>query len=326
MVLPIILGALALGAGGFGVKKGLEGADALSKAQKRIKRAREKCERGRKKFESRVKYVNEEASKYGILQEGIREEVFTRIAALIVEIGRKAKVDIYEILEGIKVKIPSVRAGGSHELKAENVLNGLLTAAGASVVASAATTGAVTMFATASTGAAISGLSGAAANSALLAALGGGSLAAGGGGMALGSLVLGGMTFAPILAVGGLAVAVEGEKAITKATELECEADKALAEMDLREKVLEGIVQRLKELSRLLCNLKEQAVERLAQLEEMVTTNLFDHTSDEHMEQLRALLLIISSIACIMKTPVLGEDGSLNPEIDVVIKNAQSQQ
>ena len=80
------------------------------------------------------------------------------------------------------------------------------------------------------------------------------------------------------------------------------------------------------ELSRLLCNLKEQAVERLAQLEEMVTTNLFDHTSDEHMEQLRALLLIISSIACIMKTPVLGEDGSLNPEIDVVIKNAQSQQ
>ena len=291
MVLPIILGALALGAGGFGVKKGLEGADALSKAQKRIKRAREKCERGRKKFESRVKYVNEEASKYGILQEGIREEVFTRIAALIVEIGRKAKVDIYEILEGIKVKIPSVRAGGSHELKAENVLNGLLTAAGASVVASAATTGAVTRFATASTGAAISGLSGAAANSALLAALGGGSLAAGGGGMALGSLVLGGMTFAPILAVGGLAVAVEGEKA-----------------------------------SRLLCNLKEQAVERLAQLEEMVTTNLFDHTSDEHMEQLRALLLIISSIACIMKTPVLGEDGSLNPEIDVVIKNAQSPQ
>ena len=182
MVLPIILGALALGAGGFGVKKGLEGADALSKAQKRIKRAQEKYERGRKKFESRVKYVNEEASKYGILQEGIREEVFTRIAALIVEIGRKAKVDIYEILEGIKVKIPSV-AGGSYELKAENVLNGLLTAAGASVVASAATTGAVTMFATASTGAAISGLSGAAANSALLVALGGGSLAAGGGGL-----------------------------------------------------------------------------------------------------------------------------------------------
>ena len=325
MVLPIILGALALGAGGFGVKKGLEGADALSKAQKRIKRAQEKYERGKKKFESRVKYVNEEASKYGILQEGIREEVFTRIAALIVEIGRKAKVDIYEILEGVKVKIPSV-AGGSYELKAENVLNGLLTAAGASVVASAATTGAVTMFATASTGAAISGLSGAAANSALLAALGGGSLAAGGGGMALGSLVLGGMTFAPILAVGGLAVAVEGEKAITKATELECEADKALAEMDLREKVLEAIIQRLNELSRLLCNLKEQAVERLVQLEEMVTDNLFDHTRDEHMEQLRALLLIISSIACIMKTPVLGEDGSLNPEIDVVIKNAQRQQ
>ena len=166
MVLPIILGALALGAGGFGVTKGLEGADALSKAQGKIKRAQEKYERGKRKLDSRVGYVNDEASKYGGLQQEIKEDVFVRVAALIVEIGRKAKVDLYEILEGIEVKIPSVNAGGSHEVKAENVLNGLLTAAGASAVASAATTGAVTMFATAGTGAAISGLSGAAANSA----------------------------------------------------------------------------------------------------------------------------------------------------------------
>ena len=325
MVLPIILGALALGAGGFGVTKGLEGADALSKAQGKIKRAQEKYERGKRKLDSRVGYVNDEASKYGGLQQEIKEDVFVRVAALIVEIGRKAKVDLYEILEGIEVKIPSVNAGGSHEVKAENVLNGLLTAAGASAVASAATTGAVTMFATAGTGAAISGLSGAAANSALLAALGGGTLAAGGGGMALGSLVLGGVTFAPILAVGGLAVAAEGEKAITKATEFECEADKALAEMELREKVLEGIVRRLEELSGLLYNLREHAVEQLSQLEEIVAANLFDHTLDEHMEQLRALLLIISSIAQIMKTPILGEDGNINPEIDVVITNARNQ-
>ena len=50
MVLPIILGALALGAGGFGVTKGLEGADALSKAQGKIKRAQEKYERGKRKL------------------------------------------------------------------------------------------------------------------------------------------------------------------------------------------------------------------------------------------------------------------------------------
>jgi hypothetical protein len=142
--------------------------------------------------------------------------------------------------------------------------------------------------------------------------------------MALGSLVLGGVTFAPILAVGGLAVAAEGEIAITTATEFECEADKALAEMELREKVLEGIVQRLEELSRLLCNLKEHAVEQLGSIEEMVAANLFDYTRDDHMERLRALLLIVSSIAQIMKTPILGEDGNINPEIDVVIKNTRN--
>jgi len=37
------------------------------------------------------------------------------------------------------------------------------------------------------------------------------------------------------------------------------------------------------------------------------------------MEMLRALLLIVSSMAQIIKTPILTEDGSINPEIDVVI-------
>ena len=89
--------------------------------------------------------------------------------------------------------------------------------------------------------------------------LGGGSLAAGGGGMALGSLVLGGITFAPILAIGGLAVASEGEKALTKATKFECEVNKTIKEIELRESVLGGIVQRLEELTRLLNDLSERA-------------------------------------------------------------------
>ena len=55
----------------------------------------------------------------------------------------------------------------------------------------------------ASTGTAISGLSGAAATNATLAWLGGGSLATGGGGMALGSIVLGGITVGPALTATG---------------------------------------------------------------------------------------------------------------------------
>lgn len=320
MVLPLVLGALALGAGAFGVSKGVEGAGAMGQAQDKLKRAQERYESRKKRLESRAEYVNNEANLYGIHQKHIKEEIFVRVASLIEAIGKKARVDLYEMLEGADIQIPAVAVGGHHEVKAESVLQGFLVAAGASAVSSAATTGAVTMFATASTGAAISGLSGAAANSALLAALGGGSLAAGGGGMALGSLVLGGITFAPALAVGGIAIAAEGEKALTKATEFECEIDKAIAEMEARETVLDGIVQRLWELSGLLKRLKGEALQAIEKLEGMVSADEFDPGLDSHMERLRALLLIVSSLAQIMKTAILGEDGSINPEIDVVIK------
>ena len=316
MVLPIILGAIALGAGAFGVSKGVEGAGAIGEAQEILKKAQQKYDRRRKRLESRAEFVNDEASLYGMRQNSIKEDVFIRVARLIEDLGKRAKVDIYEILDGADIQIPVVSSGNHHEVKAESVLQGFLAAAGAS----AATTGAVTMFATASTGAAISGLSGAAANSALLAALGGGSLAAGGGGMALGSMVLGGITVAPALALGGLAIAAEGEKALTKATECDREVEVAIKEMETRETVLDGIVMRLRELSSLLSQLKDQAIDSIMIIEAMAAANCFDPACDDHMEKLRALLLIVSSLAQIMKTPIIGEDGNINPEIDVVIR------
>lgn len=38
MVLPLILGAIAVSAGAFGVTKGVEGANAISQADERIKK------------------------------------------------------------------------------------------------------------------------------------------------------------------------------------------------------------------------------------------------------------------------------------------------
>ena len=324
MVLPIILGAIALGAGAFGVSKGVEGAGAMGEAQKILEKAQKKYDRRRKRLESRAEFVNTEANLYGMRQNSIKEDIFVRVARLIEDLGKRAKVDIYEILDGADIQIPVVSTGAHHEVKAESVLQGFLAAAGASAVASAATTGAVTMFATASTGAAISGLSGAAANSALLAALGGGSLAAGGGGMALGSMVLGGITVAPALALGGLAIASEGEKALTKATKCDREVEVAIKEMEARETILDGIVMRLRELSSLLGQLKDRAIDSITEIESMAAANLFDPACDEHMEMLRALLLIVSSLAQIMKTPIIGEDGDINPEIDVVIRTVAS--
>lgn len=227
------------------------------------------------------------------------------------------------MLAGASVAVPNVNTNERHDITAENVFQGILVAAGASAVSCAATTSAVTMFATASTGAAISGLSGAAANSALLAALGGGSLAAGGGGMALGSLVLGGITVGPAIAIGGFAIAAEGEKALTKATRAEGKIKKAMSEITLKEALLDGIYSRLNELSGILKFLMSESLDILILLENLASRSEFSVDSEKHTEKLRSLLLVVSSLASIMRTPIMDDKGKINPEIDVVIKTVQ---
>ena len=160
----------------------------------------------------------------------------------------------------------------------------------------------------ASTGTAISGLSGAAATNATLAWLGGGSLAAGGGGMALGSIVLGGITVGPALMFGGFVLAGEGEKALTKAREYEAEVNKATAEIDAVSNFLEQVIRRIYELGDVLESLNNPAIDRLNELEYLP---YFDPNRDA--SKFQQVGLIIKAISEIMKTPLLDGEGLLNP-------------
>jgi hypothetical protein len=322
-VIPIILGAIALSTGAFGANKVIKGVGDISVAKKKVARAVKLYNQGNAKLESRASQVNKIAEEYGVLQMSIKETVFARTVSLIEAIGRKSKVDIYEVIAGIDAKAPQVKVGEHHNIAAVDALKGLVSAAGMSAVASAATTSGVTAFATASTGAAISGLSGAAANSAMLAALGGGSLAAGGGGMALGTVVLSGIAAGPAIAIGGLAIAAEGEKALTKAVEAEVQVKHALALMRVKDTLLNAISSRISELSSIINEMQRLATHVLDDLERLVERDIFNVSSDDHMEKLRSLLLVVGSLASIMRTPILDEDGELNPEIDVVIKKVR---
>ena len=76
-----------------------------------------------------------------------------------------------------------------------NVAVELITGSGAGIATTAGAWAAVSGLGVASTGTAISGLSGAAATHATLAWFGGGSLVTGGGGMALGSCVIGRVSY-----------------------------------------------------------------------------------------------------------------------------------
>ena len=167
--------------------------------------------------------------------------------------------------------------------------------------------GLIGLFGTASTGTAISGLSGAAAWNATLAWLGGGSLAAGGGGMALGTLVLGGITVGPALAIGGFVLAGQGEKALTQAWEYQAKVNTEIPKLEASKEFMRQVQRRINELGGLVIDLNDRAVTVIERLD----PNSFDFNRDGHNFQQAALL--VRSLAEIMKTPVLDSQGNLNP-------------
>jgi hypothetical protein len=110
-------------------------------------------------------------------------------------------------------------------------------------------------------------LGAAAAWNATLAWLGGGSLAAGGGGMALGTLVLGGITVGPALMIGGFVVAGQGEKALTKARQYEAEVNTKIAKLNALPDDLRQVQRRITEVRDVVKRLDTRAIEGLKKLE-----------------------------------------------------------
>jgi len=168
--------------------------------------------------------------------------------------------------------------------------------------------GLATSVGVASTGTAIGSLSGAAAWNATLAWLGGGSLAAGGGGMALGSLVLGGITVGPAVLIGGFVLAGQGEKALTKARKYEAEVNTAIAKINAAKDFIKQVRRRISELNHLVESLNERAVLGLDELESLPS---FD--KDRDASKFQQVALLVKALAEIMKTPVLDSKGKLNP-------------
>jgi hypothetical protein len=213
-----------------------------------------------------------------------------------------------QFLEGLDgISVQQMQEYKADLMEAEQFLKGGVKAVIAGAAAGQTATGLATSVGVAGTGAAISGLSGAAAWNATLAWLGGGSLAAGGGGMALGTIVLGGITVGPALAVTGFVVAGQGEKALTQAREYEAKVNTEIAKLKTARDFLGQVRRRIDELSMVVENLNTCAVLSLNQLE----SQPFDRQRDASKFQQVALL--VKALAEIMKTPVLDGEGQLNP-------------
>jgi hypothetical protein len=188
-IIPFVLGAMAVLTGGAGILAGLDG-------MANEEQAREIAEDAQARHEYACNAIEE-----------LREA--TRFIDLIEQIGLtgsdrdRAFLQSFEGTKSQKFReYQSVRTNGNSTTWGEmiaDMLVGNVTEYLVGATAEGGTLALVGLFGHAGTGTAISGLSGIAAKSAALAWLGGGSLATGGGGMALGSLVLGGITLAPVL-------------------------------------------------------------------------------------------------------------------------------
>jgi hypothetical protein len=305
-IIPIILGAAALGSAALGVVKGSEGIGKINEAKQIGDRAQKRYESAVSKLKENWEDTNRLAEVYGQLQMRVKQGVIGRFVAFVERIGQKASQSDLKFLGSLDISVEQIQEYKTTALEAQKFLNGGAQAVLTGMAAGQAATTLATTVGVAGTGAAISGLSGAAAWNATLAWLGGGSLVSGGGGMALGTVVLGGITVGPALAVSGFVLAGKGEEALTKAREYKAKVNTEIAKLEAIGDFLQQVQVRIKELDKLVNSLESRAIENLDDLE----SHSFDRTRDAGKFQQAALL--VKAIAEIIKTPVLDNEGNLN--------------
>jgi hypothetical protein len=310
MPIPFILGAIAIGSAVFGGVKATEGISNMNQAKEIGENAQNRYDYSMRKVQADWEVTNSLATEYGELQIDIIKNTIGRFVEFIERIGQRNKQSEKEFLEGLDgISVQQVQEYKAAIMETEQFFLGGAKAVGAAVAGYGGAMGLATSVGVASTGTLIGSLSGAAAWNATLAWLGGGSLAAGGGGMALGSVVLGGITVGPAVLIGGFVLAGEGEKALTKAREYEAQVNVAIAKIEAVGDFLLQVRRRIGELEALLKSLNDLSLAGLNELEAKAT---FDKVTDA--KQFQQVALLVKALAEIMKTPVLDTQGQLNPD------------
>lgn len=293
MPIPLIIGAGALAASGFGITKGAKGVSQLSDASATIERAQRRLDKKRKALSNFRIDTNDELRNLGQL----KVDIFNNQIKHVIDTIKKVK-DAGSKLENFNQTITEqdyidIQQKVTASLELEN---GLLTGAAAGVLTGIGAYGSVGLLASASTGTAISALSGAAAKSATLAWLGGGSLAAGGFGMAGGTLILGGIVAAPALAITGLHLAGKGEKALTQARDAKFRSNCNIAAIELMEVGVKALMTNALEVQMVLL----ETVKRFEKIK------VYDNSDPQAFQ---TMLTLGKSLKNILDQPLLNNEG-----------------
>ncbi|CAH2603753.1 conserved membrane protein of unknown function [Rhodovastum atsumiense] len=325
MPLPLILGAVAIAAGGWGVKKGFDAKADFSRAKSITTEAQSTFEEGREELEAVRRIVQQRLESLG------KEKAFLYERGLIpfVDYFQKIKnIDFHDpnIASGLRLAVNAADMLEVQEiaLRMVDVLQGGAAALGSGALAGLAAFGGVGALATASTGAAISGLAGAAATNATLAWFGGGSLAAGGMGMAGGAAVLGGIVAGPVLAVGGMVMASKAAKAVEDAQANLAKAAAAVEEMKTAEVAARTIQRRAEEMADVLEKLEDCFMPALVDLRALVAeaTDYATYDAAERQLVMRCAALA-KTVKNVLEAPLFDADGAVTRESRRAVQEAR---
>lgn len=230
MPLPFILAGAALASAAYGAKKGYDGYQSHSEADKIVTDAKQRYDEKREVFDE-----HESATTMALEVLGKQElEIGQRIGEFKILADKLQQQINASRKDKLKVNIPKHKLQEIEEYSytAVGVLGTVAGAGSAGVAAGFAVYGGVMALGAASTGTAISSLAGAAATNATLAAIGGGSLATGGLGMAGGTAILGAAVAGPVLAIAGWAYNSHGEEALKNARKANREVNESINKLE----------------------------------------------------------------------------------------------
>jgi hypothetical protein len=317
--IPILLGGGAFVAAAAGAGAALEGLDDMDRAEKIVKKSKKRLKKQSRLENKTSEQLNLAAIDSGKIKEQIVNGVLMDVVSFLDNLSKKRKVKDYSFLIGISNVPTDLKELKIDVLSAHESFSALGTAVKTGVMTYQAALAGAGLFGIASTGTAIGGISGAAATSATLAWFGGGALAVGGGGMALGQLVLGGVTFAPALLVAGFAIAMEGDDALTEAKEYKKKTKVICEQIQFRVDLMLGVVQRLSELNNLVVSLSD----RLLLLLDSMDYLTWDDSSDEDIAQFTQMISLARVLGDVINIPIIDEVGELSDDSSFVISKYQ---
>ncbi|URD50567.1 hypothetical protein [Chroococcidiopsis sp. CCNUC1] len=311
-MIPIILGAIALGTTAFGGLACVAGMADMDLAKKIGERAQKRYKSKVSQLQADWETANQIAEEYSQLQIDIKMRTVGRFVDFIERrIGQQASQSDRQILEGLEISIQQLKQYQVMAIEAEEWVKGGLSAAATGAAVSSGTitiarsVGTVTVtrfFGLWATEVGISQLSGVAAWDATMTWLGSGSMAAG-------NLVLGGITLGSALSIIGFQLAGKGEEALTKAREYEAKVNTEIAKIEAARDFVQQVKRQIFELRHLVKLLNDRAVLGLNELESMPSFN-----KDRDACKFQQLGLLIKALTEIIKTPILDKKGLLNQD------------